>query len=69
MTTDLAKEIYDLHIQNDTLFRRLAKQTKNEPDDNKYIASAAMMSLVLHGKVYITQNAFGELVFETTLPN
>jgi hypothetical protein len=69
MTTDLAKELYELHVQNDALFRRLARQAENEPDDNKYIASAAMMSLVIHGKAYITQNAFGELVFETTRPN
>ena len=69
MDANLRKEMMDWHMKNDTLFRRLATETNNEPDDAKFQIGVALLTLVLDGKVRIVQNNLGEMLFEHNLPN
>jgi len=69
MDANYRKELYDWHLKNDVLFRRLLEETNKEPDNNKFEMGVALLTLVLDGKVRIIQNNLGEMLFEHNLPN
>ena len=63
------QELFNLHFKNDMLFRRLAEETVSEPDDYKFAINNALIELVLQGKVAISQDFSGELLFDHNQPN
>jgi hypothetical protein len=63
------QELFNLHFKNDMLFRRLAEETVSEPDDYKFAINSALMELVLQGKVAISQDFSGELLFDYNQAN
>lgn len=69
MDANLRKEMIDWHMKNDTLFRRLAMETANELDDVKFQINSALLELVLQGKVAISQDFSGELLFDYNQAN
>lgn len=69
MDDKLRKELFTYHIQNDLYFRRLAVETEKEKDNDKFMINHALIDLVLMGKVMISQDAFGELLFSAANPN
>ena len=69
MVIDWREELYKFHMENDSLFRRLVIETENESDDGKFQIGFALMQLVMQGKVAISQDSFGELLFENNQPN
>jgi len=69
MDDNLREELFNWHLQNDPLFRRLAEETTNELDDNKFQMNLALLHLTLEGKVAISQDNFGTLLFSESLMN
>lgn len=64
MDANIRKYLLDWHMANDALFRRLAMETANELDDMKFQINSALLELVLQGKVAISQDFSGELLFD-----
>lgn len=69
MDPNFRQELFNLHFKNDMLFRRLAEETVSEPDDYKFAINNALIELVLQGKVAISQDFSGELLFDHNQPN
>jgi hypothetical protein len=69
MDKKVRQEIFNWHMDHDTLFRKLAYETAAEPDDAKFAFGNAMIDLVLKGKVNLTQGFDGELLFSNSNPN
>jgi len=69
MDANIRKYLLDWHMKNDTLFRRLAMETANELDDMKFQINSALLELVLQGKVAISQDFSGELLFDYNQAN
>jgi len=69
MDANIRKYLLDWHMKNDALFRRLAMETANELDDMKFQINSALLELVLQGKVAISQDFSGELLFDYNQAN
>lgn len=69
MDAEARQECFDWYMATNTLFRRLATETETEVDDNKYAVNVAMISLIVEGKVEISQRFDGELLFTKCVPN
>ena len=69
MDANYREQLFNWHFQNDLLFRRLANETVSEPDDYKFAINNALIELVLQGKVAISQDFSGELLFDYNHPN
>jgi len=69
MDAEAKKEWYDWHMTSNALFRKLATETEMEVDDNKYAMNVALISLVIQGKMEISQRFDGELLFTHCKPN
>jgi hypothetical protein len=69
MDENQRKELYNFHLTNDALFRRLVMETASEPDESKFQVGLALLDLVMMGKVAILQDSFGELLFDLNQPN
>lgn len=69
MDPNFRQELFNLHFKNDMLFRRLAEETVSEPDDKKFQLGNALIDLVLQGRMSISQDFSGELLFELNQPN
>ena len=69
MDANIRKYLLDWHMKNDALFRRLAMETANELDDVKFQIGSALLELVLQGKVAISQDFSGELLFDYNQAN
>ena len=60
---------YDLHYENDVLFRMVADQTENEVDPVRYECSLAVLHLAMIGKLRFIQGNSGEILFEANVLN
>ena len=69
MDANSRKYLLDWHMKNDMLFRRLAMETANELDDVKFQINSALLELVVQGKVSISQDFSGELLFDYNQAN
>ena len=69
MDADTRKEWFDWYMTSNALFRKLANETEREVDDNKYAMNVALISLVIQGKMEISQRFDGELLFTHCKPN
>lgn len=69
MDANTRQELFNWHMSNDALFRKLAYETASEPDDNKFAIGNALIELVMQGKVAISQDFNGEMLFDYNHPN
>ena len=69
MLPNYSKELMEFHYNFDPLFKQLCDETDKEKDDAKFQLNLALISLVLDGKIAITKDNFGELLFEKAQPN
>jgi len=66
MTPELQKELFDLRCNSDALFRRLVLETQREreKDRNAYQVGLSLIELALDGKVDLSIDEFGTLMYE-----
>jgi hypothetical protein len=69
MDAEIRKELFGVYEKSDALFRKLVAETEREVDDNKYAMNVALISLVIQGKMEISQRFDGELLFTHCKPN
>jgi hypothetical protein len=69
MDEQTALQLIELHRQSDPLFARLYRETETENNTAKLEVSLALLHLCLEGKVVITQDAFGQLLFQPSETN
>lgn len=69
MDPNTRQQLFNWHYKHDPLFRKLAEETEIEKDPARFEHNIALMALALEGRVRISQDTFGVLLFDSQVAN